>query len=385
MSHSPNETAYMKRCISIVAKVTLLCTALGPAASQAWELQLKDQVALARAVVRLGDIAGISGLPAEDVQRLEQIIVAPGPTHAYSRTMSTSQLHKVLSQRGVDMAQCRLSGSPRVVVTFDGRAPSAPSQRAVVSSAPGTASSYDEILPPETRAVHYRAHNGMAMVQNIEEALAEQVSTHLMRLANDQTPWEVQVKILPRSLQDMPSDWSTVAIEGVENAIEGQHQLVALFRSAQGDVRLPVEASASRKVQLVVATKALRRGDVIGAGDVELRFVGGQQDPLQVVTRLEDVVGRLVQYPVREHEPLRASALKKPVLVKRRDEITVVARRAGIQITTTGLALDEGTMGDVISVQRLDESKERFVARVIGVQQAEVFVSNSAVTAWGKH
>ena len=377
------------RQFSIYLAVTWLL--VGTTSAAGWEVELKSDVTMQRAVVRLGDIAVISGLSDEDAEPLQQIIVAPGPTRAYSRSLSTSQLYKVLVQRGVDMAQCRFRGAQRVVVVYDQR----PELHAAVPDGAGQgedlsgeATSYDQALPPASRAVHYRAANGMAMVHGIEDALAEQVNTHLMKLSGDEVPWDVTVQITPRALQDLPTDWSAVAVEGVENAVEGAHQLVAHFTSSKGDVRLPVEATAARKIELVVATKPLRRGDVIGAGDVELRYTGTTKlDPLQVATRLEDVVGRLVQYPIRAEEPLRTSALKKPVLIKRREEVTVVARRGAIKITTRAVALDEGCLGDVISLERQDEGKkkERFVARVVGVQEAEVFVSNASVNVLGSY
>jgi flagella basal body P-ring formation protein FlgA len=51
--------------------------------------------------------------------------------------------------------------------------------------------------------------------------------------------------------------------------------------------------------------------------------------------------------------------------------VTVGARTAGIKITTSGKALDDGATGDMIGVE-LTDGKQRVVARVSGPQTVEV-------------
>ncbi len=74
-------------------------------------------------------------------------------------------------------------------------------------------------------------------------------------------------------------------------------------------------------------------------------------------------------------EPINVAVLQKPILVKRRDTIEVVARRGGVTVKMQARAIDDGAEGDTIAVERLDGSKSRFLARVAGYQSAEVFVS----------
>ena len=99
-----------------------------------------------------------------------------------------------------------------------------------------------------------------------------------------------------------------------------------------------------------------------------------------VASRVEDVVGRQVQLPLEAGELIQLRTLKKPILVKRHEEIEVVARRGGIVIRSKVRAVDEGSLNDTIAVETLDGAKSRFIARVTGVQMAEVFVSNASAT-----
>jgi flagella basal body P-ring formation protein FlgA len=128
----------------------------------------------------------------------------------------------------------------------------------------------------------------------------------------------------------------------------------------------------------VVPIRPLPRGAVVGADDVETRYVASDAQDRPATRAMEEVVGRQVQVPLRAGEPIAAGMLQKPVLVQRREEIEVLARRGAIVIRDKARALDEGGLGDTISVERWNHPKTRFVARVTGVREVEVFVSGAA-------
>jgi flagella basal body P-ring formation protein FlgA len=62
---------------------------------------------------------------------------------------------------------------------------------------------------------------------------------------------------------------------------------------------------------------------------------------------------------------------KEPPVVEKGAIVTVSARTAGVKITTSGKALDDGATGDTIGVE-LTDGKQRVVARVSGPQTVEV-------------
>jgi hypothetical protein len=70
-----------------------------------------------------------------------------------------------------------------------------------------------------------------------------------------------------------------------------------------------------------------------------------------------------------------ADAADRP-LVERGAQVSVVARTAGIRVTTTGKALEAGKAGQRIQVE-LDDSKQRVLARVVGWQAVEVAVGGT--------
>jgi len=351
------------------------------ARASAWEIELRERVASEAAVLRLGDIGAVSGLPREDGRRIEQVVLAPGPSRAYSRSLSASQIRRLLLARGVDLAACRFSGAVRVLIVHgtDGRTDG---QSPQVGGA--TVESTGAALPVgrsgAARPASYARRDGAATIHGVQEKLAAAVSESLARLSDESAPWHVDVRIAGRALREVPPQWHDLTIEGLELATEGRHRLVACFAADAGDIRIPVEADALRKVQLVVPLRPLKRGELIGENDVALKYVMAGHDPQSVAGDIHEVLNQQVQLPMRAGEPVRKDALKKPVLVTRRDEVEVVARRGGITIRTKARAIDQGSLDDIITIEKLDGSRDRLVARVVGFQEVAVCVSGASAT-----
>jgi len=62
---------------------------------------------------------------------------------------------------------------------------------------------------------------------------------------------------------------------------------------------------------------------------------------------------------------------REPPVIEQGAVVTVCAGAAGIKVTTSGKALDDGAMGETISVE-LTDGKQRVLARVKGPQVVEV-------------
>lgn len=139
-----------------------------------------------------------------------------------------------------------------------------------------------------------------------------------------------------------------------------------------------VSAPAQRKVAdgaptIVVATRNLGRGDIVREADVELRVVEGPVRGVEAVSQLRDAVGLEVARPITAGQVLDGRSLQRPVLVRRGQAVTVCARAQGVSVRTTAKALADGSRDDLILLESI-ETKQKFTARVVGPQQAEVYV-----------
>ncbi|MBC8355066.1 MAG: flagellar basal body P-ring formation protein FlgA [Planctomycetes bacterium] len=130
---------------------------------------------------------------------------------------------------------------------------------------------------------------------------------------------------------------------------------------------------------VVVARRTLNRGDIVRDTDVELQTLDPKTRRFQLATERRAVVGMEVLTPIRAGQPIGLNQLRKPILVKRGEVIRVRARAAGVQVTTTARATEDGSLGDIIVVQSL-ENREKYSTHVTGSRQVEVYATGVIAT-----
>lgn len=371
----------MDRLIHTTHMCSLLAVLFWTGSVLAWDIELRGEVGSKASVVRLGYLARVGGLPPEKARALEQLVLAPGPSRAYSRSLSASEIRRILRGRGIDLSECRFTGAARSVVVYKDPTSAGFADTTSNGRNAGKVNHHQNQVVPAS----YRARGGMKIVEGVEEQVEKALDTRLRKLAGDSWPWDVKVKIPRQALRHVPRNWDGLTLEGVEESHEGRHQLVACFSSHAGVVRMPVEADVSRMVKAVVPVRGLEAGRLIHADDVELRHIAHDEYDDGMAQCLDDVLGKQTRLPLRAGEPVRLRSLEKPILVKRREMIKAVAQRGGIRVTRDVLAIDAGGLGDTITVETLKEDgrKTRFTARVIGVRMVEVSVSTASARTLG--
>ena len=130
---------------------------------------------------------------------------------------------------------------------------------------------------------------------------------------------------------------------------------------------------------VVVATRNLERGEVVREADVELRTVDGPVRGVDAVAQLRDAVGFEVVRSIATGQALDSRSLQRPILIRRGQAVTVCARAQGVSVRTTAKALGEGSRDDLIMLESM-ETKQKYTARVVGPQQAEVYALGSPVS-----
>jgi flagella basal body P-ring formation protein FlgA len=100
---------------------------------------------------------------------------------------------------------------------------------------------------------------------------------------------------------------------------------------------------------------------------VERRDISSVADP---ISKPEQAVGQTSRRMLRAGDILRTSQLAAPVLVKRGDQVAMIARRDGIEVSTSGEALDAGGRGATVRV-RNGASGQVVRMRVLGAGSVE--------------
>jgi flagella basal body P-ring formation protein FlgA len=108
---------------------------------------------------------------------------------------------------------------------------------------------------------------------------------------------------------------------------------------------------------------------------LERRDVSALADPISLPG---DAVGQSSRRTLRAGDILRASQLAAPLLVRRGDQVVMLARRDGIEVSTSGEALDAGGRGALVRV-RNSGSGQVVRMRVTGAGTVEPVASQGLI------
>lgn len=116
-------------------------------------------------------------------------------------------------------------------------------------------------------------------------------------------------------------------------------------------VRVPVQVQMFRKV--LVSRHALARGDVMGAGDVQLEERDVARLGYGYVADATQLVGRTLRRALAPDTVITPGMLAPREVVKRGQHVSLVATLSGISVRVNGVALGAGDRGDLVQVRSL--------------------------------
>jgi flagella basal body P-ring formation protein FlgA len=124
--------------------------------------------------------------------------------------------------------------------------------------------------------------------------------------------------------------------------------------------------------KVVCATRSLSRGTILEPKDFTLRRINVSKIPDNYLTLADMAVGMRLKQNLGANGFFRANMLEKPPLVNRGDNVVLVARKGNIRIIATGVADQEGGLGDQIQVNNLTTNRT-VLGRVSGPKTVDVF------------
>lgn len=117
-------------------------------------------------------------------------------------------------------------------------------------------------------------------------------------------------------------------------------------------------------VPVVATTERMSRGTVIQQEQIQTRIknIAELTDPY---LRPDKVIGKRLKRTVDINHIITESDLDLPILVQRRQVVTMILQKGLLQISTKGLSSQKGRMGDVIMVKNM-KSRREIPCRIIG-------------------
>ena len=151
-----------------------------------------------------------------------------------------------------------------------------------------------------------------------------------------------------------------------------------LIRQWHGDTLVGthhVKANVSLRCLAVVAVRSMRRDRIVVRGDVEVREILANDVRGAPIAKLDEVVGRRLSGNLRQGGAVFSTMLRSPLLVRKRELITVYSRCGGIEIRTTARAMEDGERGQLIKALRPGQ-REKIVVRVTARRTAQTLAAD---------
>jgi flagella basal body P-ring formation protein FlgA len=134
-------------------------------------------------------------------------------------------------------------------------------------------------------------------------------------------------------------------------------------------------------VLAVAAVKPIERGQVVQASHIQLIPVPARTVNNDVfVSDIEGVVGQESTRAIAAGQPLKPQDVRPPIVVRRREPVRVGVVGPGVRLSTDGVALEDGAVGDWITLQT-PFHKDSIRARVAGPKLVEVVIDSPATAA----
>jgi flagella basal body P-ring formation protein FlgA len=342
------------------------------------EVKLRERVMPKSSVVRLGDVAEIVSADRQQVRQLAAVPLMPAPAPETDRFLSKREVADMLAASGVELGDIHFVGAERVAVA--GRS----GVQMAAFSEPANSVSGEKVNRHAAILAGQKVAAVVAKAPQLDEAAAAALNEQLHQIVGDHlkmksgkvTTGRIEFDLTDRQLAQVASATAAPVCEGGSEPWTGRQKFTLSFTTASGTAAVPVLADvAEPAAPIVVAKRAVARGNVITAADVEVQIMEptakmtGQRAVLDAV---EKVIGKEARQPLQAGEVVFTDQLQSQVLVKKGDLVTVASQSGGIRVRTSARALQDGASGDLVQLESLG-SKQRYDARVIGLREATVF------------
>ncbi len=198
-----------------------------------------------------------------------------------------------------------------------------------------------------TQADDYRLASAEGIAGLVAEALADEGADP------DTIAVELAEPLLAIHLPPDPD--ARVSVEDVAMDPTGRRFTARIAApTATGAIQRRVIAGRVYRVASVpVLARPLGRGETISAEDLEWVRLKNSRLGGSTIVDADDLVGFSTRRGLRAGTPIRASQVRKPVVVAKGSLVTLMLTTPGIALSARGRAMEDGGRGEVIRVSNL--------------------------------
>lgn len=206
-----------------------------------------------------------------------------------------------------------------------------------------------------------------------QEKLNRAVGLHIEK----NMPWmkgSIRFEILSALPQlAMPEGKVTWKVEsrGNEDYLGETNFVLKLYNNGVLFREEPIRARIEVLREFVISTKNMGRNHVVAAEDISLQKRWVRSIPLNSLSDMNDVIGKSLCLAVRPNTEITGNMLKTVNAVTRGRIVQVILDSGAINITTMGMAEEDGVEGSFVRVRNISSNKIIY-ARVVGESKVKV-------------
>ena len=210
------------------------------------------------------------------------------------------------------------------------------------------------LILPVALLAQDRAVTRIVTGQEVQEAIIERLArAGEVAAPNVMTEKQFYACDAPLEVEQAFGGWRSVTVR-CPSPVEWS---IALRAQVQGAAPHVPQATEGYVTQAVFLRRPLRSGDRIQPDDLELRPI----DPLSassVYVAIEDVAGRVLSQSLTPRVPVSPRHLERDWAIVTDDIVTLQIVNGGIEIESSGIALEPGQIGDNIRLRNLSSGSE---------------------------
>ena len=353
-------------------------------------IDLRPVAAVGPQVVRLGDVADITGPDDVVIAALQGIDLQDPPQLGETISITKTQVDLRLKLAKAPAGRIVVRGDKTIIGLSRSKAAEQPAKvaRLADSKTTHTVKQVSAIRPTSKTEV-VESHKVAT------QSSRQRVVTVAKQVILNRLPWDPNdIEIDATHVGNRADDLSPEQLDNLHAELRsawpplGRVQIVVNAPGqGVGEFGIPVVLNVKYFQDTVVAKRALEMGRPIQAEDVyvdrrEIRELGMNMQSIN------DVVGRVAIRPITALQPVRVGDLKnnalpaapapaKPVVIdrtpaiRRGDTVQLVAQGGPIAISIMAKAQQDGQVGETIRLENVD-SKKIVTGKVVGKNQVEV-------------
>jgi flagella basal body P-ring formation protein FlgA len=204
--------------------------------------------------------------------------------------------------------------------------------------------------------------------ESIQSVIDERLRAALWPLGAKRVRFKLRSRPGPLSLPE--GDVSYKVVFSDRDILESRKATVIVRVDGRVRENLSLAGRVEAYLPVVVAARGLSRGTILARSDLAVREknITGLSDPC---LDIDSVAGKSLARALSVNQAVSRNDLDQPIMIKRREIVTMVIEKGPLRISARGEAASAGRRGEVIMVRNMRSERE-VPCRVIGGGLARV-------------